>query len=401
MEPTVVTARALLCAPDRWLAGGGLVLEDGWVRAVLESPRAVAAAGVRACDLGDVLLTPGLVNAHAHLELGSLAGEVSPAEGFVSWVEGLIEAKAGAGVRAFERAATEGAAHLMAGGTTCVGDVDSTGASRSALGAGGPRARIYREVLDAGDERRTPVALERLRGMPGEDDALRSWGLAPHAPYTVSPALFAACGELGRQRGLATTIHWAETVEEGDWLERGEGDFGRLLRHSPGVSGLDAIEAAGLLGPATSLVHANHARPSERERIARAGAVVVHCPGTHAFFERAPFGFAAWREAGVELALGTDSLASNDVLDLGAEMARARTTGNLDPEVVWTMATLGGARAVGLAGAVGTLAEGARADLVAWPWCGDGAREALDALTSHALCPRAVWVGGRAVQTPS
>ena len=177
-------------------------------------------------------------------------------------------------------------------------------------------------------------------------------------------------------------------------MERGEGEFARLLNHSPGVRGLDAIEAAGLLGAGTSLVHANHTAPGERERIARAGAVVVHCPGTNEFFGRSPFDFRAWMEAGVDLALGTDSLASNDDLDMRQEMALVRASADLEPADVWSMATLGGARAVGLAGSVGALVEGAWADLVAWPWSGGGPAAALDALTAGELRPGVVLISG-------
>ena len=419
MDPVVLTARSLLCEPGRWIEGGGLVLHGGRVRAVLDSPGAVARAGLTLRDLGDVLLTPGLVNAHAHLELGTLAGALPPDEGFVAWVEALIASKAHDGAEDFARAVAVGAERLLAGGTTCVGDVDSTGAAgegldsllrggrrRRVCGGGGLRARIYHEVLDAGDERRTAGALERLskrlvggvldspgaapcRGEPG-----RYEGIAPHAPYTVSPTLLAACGKLQRESGQACSIHWAETEEEARWMERGEGEFARLLNHSPGVRGLDAIEAAGLLGAGTSLVHANHTAPGERERIARAGAVVVHCPGTNEFFGRSPFDFRAWMEAGVDLALGTDSLASNDDLDMRQEMALVRASADLEPADVWSMATLGGARAVGLAGSVGALVEGAWADLVAWPWSGGGPAAALDALTAGELRPGVVLISG-------
>ena len=393
MDPVVLTARSLLCEPGRWIEGGGLVLHGGRVRAVLDSPGAVARAGLTLRDLGDVLLTPGLVNAHAHLELGTLAGVLPPDEGFVAWVEALIASKAHDGAEDFARAVAVGAERLLAGGTTCVGDVDSTGAAGEVCGGGGLRARIYHEVLDAGDERRTAGALERLSKRPA-GGAGRYEGIAPHAPYTVSPTLLAACGKLQRESGQACSIHWAETEEEARWMERGEGEFARLLNHSPGVRGLDAIEAAGLLGAGTSLVHANHTAPGERERIARAGAVVVHCPGTNEFFGRSPFDFRAWMEAGVDLALGTDSLASNDDLDMRKEMALARASADLEPADVWSMATLGGARAVGLAGSVGALVEGAWADLVAWPWSGGGPAAALDALTAGELRPGVVLISG-------
>ena len=88
--------------------------------------------------------------------------------------------------------------------------------------------------------------------------------------------------------------------------------------------GLDRIEAAGLLGRRTSLVHGNYPSSGELPRIARSGATVVHCPGSHAFFRREPFPLARYRRAGVPIALGTDSAASNGSLDMRREMALLR-----------------------------------------------------------------------------
>ena len=187
MDPVVLTARSLLCEPGRWIEGGGLVLHGGRVRAVLDSPGAVARAGLTLRDLGDVLLTPGLVNAHAHLELGTLAGALPPDEGFVAWVEALIASKAHGGDEDFARAVAVGAERLLAGGTTCVGDVDSTGAAGKVCGGGGLRARIYHEVLDAGDERRT-ARPRRSRGTGWPRAASAGVPTSPPAPTWRSRA---------------------------------------------------------------------------------------------------------------------------------------------------------------------------------------------------------------------
>jgi len=406
-------ARFLLAAPDRGYEGGGVVVARGRIERVLTSRGAVRrqAAELGSTDLGDCTLTPGLVNAHAHLELSGLAGRLSGDGPFPDWIRALIAERAGEAPASLEAAARAGAARCLATGTTTVGDVDSTGASERALAVGALRVRLYREALDGGDPSRVPEALAALeRPFPRSRTLLG--GVSPHAPYTVSAPLWLELGRLARRRRLPVTVHWAETREECEWLTAGTGPFAALPlgprpRGEAGAdSGLDAIESAGLLGPRTSLVHANHARPSELERVARAGATVVHCPGTHAFFARGEPPLRAFLAAGCNVALGTDSLASNEDLDLLRELALLRRSATwLDPARAWAMATVNAARAVGLAGRVGELVPGAHADLLALEHAKDAGTTptlegALEALTMGLCRPVRVIVAGAAVQLP-
>src|SRR5205085_3251797 len=114
---------------------------------------------------------------------------------------------------------------------------------------------------------------------------------------------------------------------------------------------------------------------------------------------RPAFDARAWRRAGVALALGTDSLASNDALDMRREMALFRAAQpDFAPAEVLELATSAGARAIGFAGRAGTLAPGAWADVVAHAAPGSSAPERLDAITRGLSSPVAVWVGGRRVE---
>jgi len=161
------------------------------------------------------------------------------------------------------------------------------------------------------------------------------------------------------------------------------------------------IEAAGLLRPSLTLVHGNHPSRGDLSRIARAGAALVHCPGTHLFFGREPFPVRRWLDAGVTVALGTDGLSSNADLDMRREMALLRQAHrDLDPETVFDLATRAGARALGLAGRAGEIVPGAFADLCAHRFGGSPARgsvEVLDALTTGCSSVAAVWIAGRPV----
>ena len=392
----IVRARSLLGGAS-WIDGGGLRLERGRIERVFRSGRALERARApreRLLDLGDVVLVPGFVNAHAHLELGGLAGRLPRERGFVGWIRALIRARARLSRRDFEDAVRAGTERLLASGTTSIGDVDSTGTT-SALAAGlGPRFVVYREVLDAWNAARTAPALERVRrALPRR--ALAREGLSPHAPYTTSDALLGRAGALAARRRLAVSVHWAETREELDWLSRGSGDMAAILPRSPHRSGLELLACAGLLNARTSLVHGNHPGRAEPERIARAKVTLVHCPGTHAFFQREPFPLERYRRAGVAVALGTDSLASNRTLDMRAETALFRRAfPQLSPEHVFAMATVHGARALGSAAPAGELVPGAPADFAAYR-CGErSGRGALDELTGGGGTVSAVWVAG-------
>ncbi len=395
LQPRTLQARFVLAPDGRWVDGGGVRVVAGRIERFCASHAAVRRTGSPIEDLGDVVLLPGFVAAHTHLDLSGLHGRVPAGRQFPDWIRGILRARGTVAEDELVRATRAGAERLVAGGTTCVGDIDASG--RLAAVARGLRLRVrrYREVLDAGDAARAGAALARLAST-GRRNALWSEGISPHAPYTVSAELWSALARHLRRRRTAIAIHWAETRAERDWLERGVGPFAGLLARSPHRSGLAAIEAAGLLGPRTALIHGNDATPAERARIARSGAVLVHCPGTHAFFGRAPFDAAAWRAAGVPLALGTDSLASNDDLDMAREMALFRAAEpNFRPAEVLELATSAAARAIGLAGRVGTLAVGAWADLAAHAAPGKDGPARLGAITRGRGRPLAVWVGGR------
>jgi len=341
MDQRDYRARGVLLDDGRILDGGGVRVVDGRVVELL----ARTAAGAE--DLGDVLLTPALVNAHCHLELTGFAGQVPGDRGFGAWVGELMRLRSEARPEVLERAARDGARRLWETGCAVVHDIDTTGAAARGLESEAIQAVVYREAIDAGDAARRKQCLSTLERALDLRDGLDE-GLSPHAPFTCSLELLRGLGELARRRALPLTMHWAETEAEVRYMRDGSGPLAEILPPSPRCSGLDLIEAAGLLAPdlQLTLVHGNHPEPGDYARLAAAGVPLVHCPGTHAFFGREPFDARAVLEAGVSLLLGTDSLASNDGLDMAVELRRSIQSAGLELEDAWRAVT-GGKRLSG------------------------------------------------------
>ncbi|HED66254.1 MAG TPA: hypothetical protein ENJ09_11940 [Planctomycetes bacterium] len=388
----ILRARWVL-GPEGRLFDGAVEVEGGEIRRLLVGSKAIRNAGGRVEDLGDGLLAPGFVNAHAHLELGELKGRVRRGTSFVEWVGELLRERETLTDASLRTALERGTARLLETGTTAVGDIASTSVAGRAS-RGSIRSVVYREVLDAADSSRVESALAKVRrALPKR--RLRIEGISPHAPYSVSAPLFDGVRELLGRRPMPVTVHWAETPGEVEWMRSGTGEWAPFLGRSPRSSGLDHIESAGLLNPRTSLVHGNHPEPGDPERIAEAGVVLVHCPGSHAFFDRPPFELGRYLRAGVRIALGTDSLASNEDLDMGRELGLLRRSHpGLAPLEAFRMATEGGAAALGFGRQVGELRPGAWADLAFHRFEGTDPIEEVSLGRGEVA---GVWVGGRRV----
>lgn len=395
-RPIVLRARWIVCGPERVLEGARLLVRAGRVEQVLR--RGARVVGAREIDFGEVLLAAGMVNAHAHLELGALAGRTPRGPDFAAWVRTVIGLRAGASRSELAAAARAGASRALATGTTCVLDIDTTGAASQALARHAIHSVVLREVLDAHDPSRTTAALARVR-RPLRSSGRRREGLSPHAPFTVSPALLAGAASLARERELPVQMHWSETAAEVQWMESGAGPLAALLGDSPRRPALDLLERVGLLGPRLSLVHGNLPGRGEARRLARRGVTLVHCPGSHAWFERERWDWRGYARAGVSVALGTDSLASNEDLDLRREMRLASAAQRwLTPEDLWRAATVAGAAAAGASTRLGRLEPGFSADFLVLPATARSARSALEELCLGEALVREVWVEGRRVE---
>lgn len=368
------------------IAGGALVVgTDGLIDAV--GPAFELAERYRdlpETDLGEVVVVPGLVDAHCHLEW-SLTGGLLTADEFAPWLGRMLALRGRVAEGDPPRAAALGALRCLEAGTTTVLDSGPAGAGAAALAEAGLRGVCHLEIFgrQAGRDA-TAVATayaERLAALDDVAGGRVAVGVSPHAPYSVGPGLWAALGARGDLAGRRWATHLAESPAEAQLAGRGDGPLAELFAdlgivpgdwpEAPGASAVARVEAAGGLRPGLVAAHAVALAPDDPARLGAAGVAVAHCPRSNAYLCCGVAPLPALERAGVAIALGTDSPASGGGYDVRAEARAcalaqaAAATGPPHPAALLRMATLGGACALGREHELGSLEPGKRADLVA------------------------------------
>jgi cytosine/adenosine deaminase-related metal-dependent hydrolase len=323
-------------------------------------------------DWGSVVLIPGFVNAHAHLELTRL-GTLAPFASFTDWLRQLMTGRSRWTDEEYRASTRQGARLALETGTTLVGDVSASGLTQEALETEKLRKLVFEEIVGFRPERVPEVVASlETRLARIEADPLLGLGVSPHAPYSVSDQLFHAAVEIAARLDLPLAVHTAETRAELEFLEGGTGEFRDLLEElgvlpdgwrAPGVSPVVYLAQLGILDRPAVLIHGNYLDADSMKLIRRSDSSVVYCPRSHAFFGHEAHPTRQLLDIGVNVALGTDSLASNDSLSMLDEVRflfdRRK---DIKPEEIFRMATLNGAAALGFGGVLGRLRRGYWAD---------------------------------------
>lgn len=360
----VVSADWVVPVEGEPLAGGAVAIDDdGRIAAV--GPAAELGAGER---FDGCAIVPGFVNAHSHLEYAVYAG-FGDGLPFVPWIGLHIRRKEALTLDDMRAIATVGAWECLRSGVTTVGDCSFSGGAAEAAAATGLRAVVYLEVFG-----RDATALDRYHELRARVEHAFSErvrpGVSPHAPYTCTLEVYEACAALG----LPIATHLAESPAERDWLVDGAGDWTPLagfLVPPPGTTGVRLLAEAGLLGPHVAAAHCVQVDPEEIALLAEHRVGVAHCPRSNGLLGCGTAPVAELLEAGVPVSIATDSPASTPSFDLFDELrtavvtarARARRPDALPARTALELATLGGARVLGLDGELGSLVPGKQADL--------------------------------------
>jgi cytosine/adenosine deaminase-related metal-dependent hydrolase len=366
----------------------GPPVRDGWIavdrdRVIAYGPAGRSALGSdpsRDVDLGRVAIMPGLVNAHTHLELSYLRGQVPAGAGFVAWIRAVMAARrqySDPTATAILDAVDRGIAEAVASGTAIVGDISNTLVTFERVARSRLAAVIFYELIGfrAPDPQAVVArATHRIAALPPTDRVRVS--LAAHAPYSVAPLVLRAIrSALDHDPFAPCSVHLAESAAEVEFIRTGGGPWRELLEElgvweaawaAPGVSPVQYLDQNGFLGGRVLVVHGVQATPADLARLVARGTTLVTCPRSNAYTGAGTPPIEAFYASGVRVAVGTDSLASTPDLNLFAELAALR---RLAPAVPATMlldsATRQGARALAFDDEYGTLDSGKVARLLA------------------------------------
>lgn len=351
---------------------GSISIDAGRIVALRDS----ADAGAR--DLGHVAIMPALVNAHTHLELSYLRGRVPPTGKFLDWIRTIMATRrqypdaADARILAASR---EAIAEMRASGTGLVGDISNTLVTAPLLDEASMPAQIFYELLrfNAAD----PEAM--VREARAKADVAASGdvrvGLAPHAPYSVSPGLFAAIrADLDVHPGHVSSVHLGESPEETEFIKRGTGPWRALLEElgvwtdeweAPGTSPVRYLEQLGFLDRRVLAVHGVQFDGEDLDRLRSRDMTIVTCPRSNQHVGVGAPPLEAFYAMNVNVAFGTDSLASASDLNVFSELAEARRLAPRVPaRALLDSATRKGAAALGF-NDFGTIQPGQRAQVIA------------------------------------
>jgi 5-methylthioadenosine/S-adenosylhomocysteine deaminase len=373
MEPvdTLIDAQWVIpVEPDgAVLAHHSVAIRDGLIVDVLPTNEAHGRYDADRCfDLPRHALIPGLINLHTHAAMTLMRG-LADDLALMTWLQDHIwPAEARHVSREFVRdGALLACAEMLRGGITCFNEMYffPDAAAEAAL-ASGMRAAIGLIAIDLPTAYASDADDYIAKGLAVRDrfnaEPLLSFCMAPHAPYTVSDQAFMRIVMLAEELDLPLHMHVHETADE---------IAASLAQHKRRP--LERLASLGVVGPRLIAVHAVHLDQPEIESLASNGASVAHCPSSNLKLASGMAPVAAMLSAGVNVGLGTDGAASNNRLDLFAEMRTAALLAKAqsgDPQALpapqaLRAATLNAARALGLEARIGSIVPGKSADLCA------------------------------------
>jgi len=379
-DATIHTASWLINPDVPPVAGGAILVRNGLVAATGTLAELKSRYQAPVTDHHDCAILPGLVNAHTHLELTHFPSwrlrthvDYNPRR-FSDWVIQLIKITRGLHEEDFRTSLVEGIRKCIESGTTAVGDIITRYDLQTSYGVLPIRGRVFFEALGHDPVRFLERLKEAQAAAAGMGEEFLSAGLSPHTVYTIGEANLPVIRDAALSRSLPLAIHISESRAEGDFIFDTSGPLATELYPFVGwerhlmpprhCSSTELLDRNGLLTPATLAVHCVHITPADAQILQQRGVSVCLCPRSNDRLDvgRAPLHL--FRKLDIPLALGTDSLASNDSLSLWDEMRFAldQFAEELSPADVFRMATTGGAAALGLSASLGSLETGKRAD---------------------------------------
>lgn len=323
-------------------------------------------------DLGEHVLLPGLINAHCHLDYTVLRGKIPSQQSFADWIRAINDEKEKLTQQNYVHSIESGFAEAARFGTTTIANLTAFPKLAGAI-AEPIRTWWFGELIDVRNPGQAPSIAEEAAELLKPK---KRWGLAPHAPFTASPRLYARCEEIARKERVPLTTHLAESCDEMQMFRDASGsayDFlqgiGRPMDDCGRETPFSLFRRTRRLDERWIIAHLNELDAGDFDLLATTPKFhIAHSPRSHRYFGHARFAFEKLRERGFNICLGTDSLASNTDLSLFAEMREflARNA-SVSPCEALDMVTINGATALGQGERLGCIRAGAFADLIALP----------------------------------
>ena len=318
--PAILRSRVVAPITRPPIEDGAVVVWNRQVKAVGRWRDVSAIWNGDVIDLGETVILPGLVNAHCHLDYTDMVGQISPQRCFPDWIKCILGLKLQWDHARYRQSWARGANLLVRTGTTTVGDIEAVPSLLPAAWRTTPLRVISFLEMTGLRALRPPATILRetltlAESLPNGDQ--HRTGLSPHAPYSTTGELLGLAAAAAVKSDRRLTIHVAESAEEFEmfthasgsmfeWLQRNERDMSDCGLGSP----VQHLERNGALVANLLAAHVNYLAAGDAELLARRGVSVVHCPRSHAYFGHRPFPYNELSTVGVNLCLGTDSLAT-------------------------------------------------------------------------------------------
>ena len=332
-------------------------------------------------DCSGRILLPGFINAHTHLELTGFRGRIKKGLSFTDWAREVVSIRRGLNGNEITSAIKDGLDELISSGVTTVGDFSQTGITRDILNEKGLKGTVFLEFAGFNPELKDEI-IRQLKEKVDKilnpklkiENRKSKIGIAPHAPYSVSIELLKESHGLAKGKILPMAMHIAEMPEEIEFIKSGSGAIRDLLIEfsvwndewkAPNTTPVKYLHTLGILKGTTG-IHLNIVTEDDIRILKENDVSVVYCPGSNKWFGRNwKYPLKEFLKNNINVAIGTDSLSSNERLNMFYEMRTIKENfPDIDNNTILKMATINGARAIGFEGEIGEIAIGRKADII-------------------------------------
>ena len=402
----ILRARTVVTMEGPPIEDGAVAVRGNKILAVGQFKEVSRLYSGKTLDLGEQVLLPGLINAHCHLDYTVMRKAIFYQRSFTRWVSRINALKRILTEDDYLKSITDGFQELKKWGTTTVLNIESFPELMSKMPPPPIRTWWFYEMIDV----RHRIASEEVVAgafmfFQNRPDWLGGFGLSPHAPYTSSEELYRLSNECAKITRMPMTTHLGESADEDDMFRTARGEFydfmaglGRNMEDCGHGSALETLLSKGLIGPHWIIVHLNELSELDFDRLKNHKLNIVHCPESHRYFKHTHFQYQRLHNLGMNICLGTDSLASNETLNLFVEM---RALKNAEPwlsaEEVLRTVTVNAAIALDKKEFLGKIAPGTYADMIALPFNGPG-DQVYEAIIQHQHPIQWMMINGRLSQ---